>query len=170
MYRERVAMQRRLDGLFPRGMSLEVVDRVTIPGTPLQTGLLGPCGRVFCAEVVFRTGDEPDLYLLLFDKTERLDPDPWIGYGTRPWQAWTDGEITGARAQTYRDNTYRFTVLDGDGEDYGWTAYMDADPPSEGPGPRVVRPRYRQLATERWEEYLFPRGLDLEALAEVSDA
>lgn len=164
VYAERVAMQRRLDGLFPRGVSLEVVDTCTIQGVPLAV-MLVPCGRVFCAAFSPRPGDEPDLYLLRFDFTESVDP--FLGYAGRPWQAWMDGSITDAGAQTRRPDTWRFSVLDEDGETRGWTVYMDADPPVQGSGPRVVLPRYRRLSTERWEAELFPRGLDPEEMGDA---
>ena len=158
IYRGRVAMQRRIDELFPRGLSLEVLDTELVPGVPVQTGIQAPCGRVFCSAMVMPGEPLPTLWLLRFDFTTRIDPDPWVELG-RPWEAWMDGVFHDARQQTYRADTYRFKVLSQDGDPVGWTAYVDADPPENGPLQRAVKPRYRRYATDRWEQELFPEGL-----------
>ncbi len=93
IYRGRVAMQRRLDELFPRGLSLEVLDTELVPGVPVQTGIQAPCGRVFCSAMVMLGEPLPTLWLLRFDFTTRIDPDPWVELG-RPWEAWMDGYFT----------------------------------------------------------------------------
>jgi hypothetical protein len=153
-YIERVGFQLWLDETFPKGAAFVLINRVEgrwLPGEAMLTG------RMFCAgarlgedrEWQFKLFAEPFLDEGAFGFQPEGDPG-WI----QPMENWVPGLFSVERVPGLFEGA---VVLD----DGTVSEDVKLRVSSVLEGPRVIPQRIRDEQTSRWEQSLFPDGLEV---------
>ena len=157
LYDRRVEVQKMLDERFPQGVFLEVYS--SIMGSQRKVLIRAtPAGRVFCNWGLMPSGDQSNLWGLVFPGRTREVRYPYLQDAVKPWQCLWDGEFT--EVQVFGRKADKFEPLTEDFRPYGFEVYLYPPVGDERDlVGRGVPPGARAVATKYYEEQFFPRGL-----------
>lgn len=150
-YVERVEFQRWLDEVFPKGAALTMMTRLEgrmLPGEVIV------CGRLFCSGARLRDVWEFEVFAEpVLDPVEGWIPEGSEGGVWTPWRVWVQGLFP-----TDVDGLFEAPVIGDAGDEL---ADVTLRVSSVLEGPRAVPERIRDEQTSRWEQVLFPDGLEV---------